>query len=476
MSFPKDFLWGGATAANQVEGGLMEDGRGLANVDLLPFGEQRYAVMAGTRKMLQFEAGYDYPATRGIDMYHRYQTDIALFAEMGFSVYRFSISWTRIFPQGDEAQPNEAGLRFYENMVDTCLSYGITPLITISHFDCPIYLVEKFGGWRNRQMIDAYLRLCEVLFIRFKGKVRYWITFNEINMLLHAPFMAAGLVFDEHENQEQVKYTAAHHELVASALATKLAKSIDNHYQIGCMIAAGENYPNTPNPADIWAAKEIDRESFFFTDVQINGYYSNYALKTLARKGIKLPIIGDDADILRQHTADFLGFSYYSSSVASSDPKINETREGNLFPTLKNPYLAASEWGWQIDPLGFRITMNTLYDRYHIPLFVVENGLGAIDTVEPDGSIDDDYRIIYLAQHIQAMKDAIEQDGLEILGYTTWGCIDLVSASSGEMKKRYGFIYVDSDNHGKGTFERKRKKSFSWYQKVIASHGEDLSN
>lgn len=476
MGLSKDFLWGGATAANQVEGGYNEGNRGLANVDLLPFGSDRDAVMSGEHKSLSFEDGYYYPAQKGIDMYHRFKEDIALFAEMGFKVYRFSIAWTRIFPKGDEAVPNEEGLAFYEAMIDECLKYGIQPLVTICHFDCPIHLVEKFGGWKNRKMIDSYVRYAETLFTRFKGKVRYWITFNEINMLLHAPFMAAGLIFEPREDREQVKYTAAHYELVASAKATAIAKQIDPENKIGCMLAAGDNYPNTPNPTDVLAAKMVDRESFFFTDVQVRGYYPAYALKTLSQQNIQLDLTEEDTKCLAAHTVDYLAFSYYSSSVASGDPKVNELREGNLFPTLKNPYLEASEWGWQIDPVGLRVTMNTLYDRYQCPLFIVENGLGAIDEPNEQGIVTDTYRIDYLSQHIKEMMKAVELDGVELLGYTTWGCIDLISASTGEMKKRYGFIYVDANNQGQGSFDRIKKQSFEWYRQVITTNGECLKN
>lgn len=472
----KNFLWGGATAANQVEGGQDEGNRGMANVDLLPFGPEREKIMSGEHSKLYFEAKNYYPAKKGIDMYHRFKEDIALFAEMGFRVYRFSIAWTRIFSKGDEAAPNEEGLAFYEALIDECLKYDIQPLVTICHFDCPIHLVESFGGWKDRRMIDHYVRYAETLFTRFKGKVHYWITFNEINMLLHAPFMAAGIVFDSNDNQEEVKYRAAHYELVASARATASAKKIDPDNQIGCMLAAGDNYPNTPNPSDVLAAKLLDRENFFFTDVQVRGYYPSYAVNMLEKNNIQLDITEEDRTCLSTYTVDYLTFSYYSSSVASGDPKVNERREGNLFPTLKNPYLEASEWSWQIDPVGLRITMNTLYDRYQCPLFIVENGLGAIDEPDKQGGISDTYRIDYLSQHIREMIRAVEEDGVELLGYTTWGCIDLVSASTGEMKKRYGFIYVDADNQGQGTFNRKKKQSFDWYRKVIATNGTCLKD
>lgn len=473
---PKNFLWGGATAANQCEGGYNEGGRGLANVDVIPYGEDRYAVMAGKMKMLDFDNEHYYPAKESIDMYHRFKEDIALFAEMGFKVFRMSLSWTRIFPMGDEELPNEEGLRFYEEIFKECHKYGIEPLVTITHFDCPIHLIKKYGGWKNRKMIGFYENLCNVIFNRYKGLVTHWLTFNEINMILHLPFMGAGLYEEEGRNFEKDKYQAIHHELVASAIATKIAHEVDKNNKVGCMLAAGSVYPNTCDPKDVWEAYKSEREGYFFIDVQSRGYYPNYALKEMERKGI-MPIMEvHDKDILRENTVDFISLSYYGTGLVSADPEVNKFTEGNAFPTLKNPYLKTSEWGWQIDTLGFRTTLNALYERYEKPLFVVENGLGAVDTVDENGEINDDYRIEYLKEHIEAMGDAIDKDGVEIIGYTTWGCIDLVSASSGEMKKRYGFIYVDKDNDGHGTLERKKKKSFYWYKKVIESNGEDLDN
>lgn len=475
MSFRKDFLWGGATAANQSEGGYNEDGRGVANVDVVPIGEDRYPIITGQMKHLDFDDNHFYPAKEAIDMYHNYKEDIALFAGMGFKSYRFSIAWTRIFPNGDETEPNEAGLKFYDNLIDECLKYGIEPVVTITHFDMPIHLIKEYGGWRNRKVVDFYGNLVTALFNRYKGKVKYWITFNEINMILHAPFMGAGLVFEEGENAEQVKYTAAHHELVASALATKIAHEVDPENMVGCMVAAGQYYPNTPNPVDVRQAQLDNQENYFFIDVQSRGEYPNYALSRLKHEGIEIPFEEGDKELLKEHTVDYITFSYYSSRVSAAQ-KDQEKTGGNIFDSIKNPYLEESEWGWQIDPLGFRITMNELYDRYQKPLFVVENGLGAVDTPDENGYVADDYRIDYLQQHIEAMKDAVEKDGVDVLGYTPWGCIDIVSASTGEMKKRYGFIYVDRDNDGNGTMKRSKKKSFDWYKQVIASNGEDLSS
>ncbi|WP_270269199.1 6-phospho-beta-glucosidase [Enterococcus lactis] len=476
MGFRKDFLWGGATAANQCEGGYDEGGRGLANVDVVPIGKDRFPVITGKKKMFEFDEDHFYPAKIAIDMYHRYKEDIALFAEMGFKTYRMSIAWSRIFPMGDEKEPNEAGLKFYEDVFKECQKHGIEPLVTITHFDCPMHLIKEYGAWRSRELVGFYENLCRVIFNRYKGLVKYWLTFNEINMILHAPFMGAGLYFEEGENEEQIKYQAAHHELVASAIATKIAHEVDPENKVGCMLAAGAYYPYTCNPEDVWASRKSDRENYFFIDVQSRGEYPAYALKEMERNGIHIEMEPGDAALLKEHTVDFISFSYYSSRVSTTDNELLEQTAGNIFASVKNPYLQASEWGWQIDPLGLRITMNDIYDRYQKPLFIVENGLGAVDTPDENGYVEDDYRIDYLTAHIQAMKDAVELDGVDLLGYTTWGCIDLVSAGTGEMKKRYGFIYVDRDNQGNGTLARSKKKSFNWYKKVIDSNGENLSN
>lgn len=475
MGFPKNFLWGGATAANQCEGGYNEGGRGLANVDLMPLGKDRYRVGTGEIRMFDFDENYFYPAQKSIDMYHKYKEDIALFAQMGFKTYRMSIAWTRIFPNGDEEKPNKEGLAFYEDMFKECKKYDIEPLVTINHFDCPMYLIKKYGGWKNRKMIDFYVKFAKALFSKYKGLVKYWLTFNEINMILHFPFVAAGLYFEKGENKKQVMITAVHHELIASALVTKIAHEIDPNNKIGCMMAAGSYYPETCKPEDYWKSICDNRESYMFIDVQSWGYYPNYALKWVEKQGAVIPFENGDKEILLNKTVDFISFSYYSSRVSSENPEKAKQTESNIFASVINPYLKASDWGWQIDPLGLRITMNELYDRYKKPLFIVENGLGAADKIENNGKIIDDYRIEYLKEHIQAMKDAIDEDGVDVMGYTSWGCIDLISNGTGEMKKRYGFIYVDRDNEGNGTLKRIPKKSFYWYKRVIATNGENLS-
>ena len=475
--FPSSFLWGGATAANQCEGAYDADGRGLSSVDTIPAGPDRMKVSRGELEMLECKPGYTYPSHEAIDMYHRYKEDIALFAEMGFKCYRLSIAWTRILPNGDDDTPNESGLAFYESVFRECRKHGIEPLVTIDHFDTPIALIKKYGGWRDRRMIDAFLKYCRVIFTRYKGLVKYWITFNEINMLLHMSFMGAGIVFADGEDKERTKYTAAHHELLASAEAVRLAHEIMPGSMIGCMLAAGQFYPYSCNPADILDGIEKDRDNYFFTDIQARGEYPVWALKRMERAGIADIVTEADAETLKAGTVDYVAFSYYCSRCTTADPEIfaKHRRPGNaVFRAVENPYLKHTEWGWQIDPLGLRITANSLYDRYQKPLFVVENGLGANDTVDADGKIHDAYRIEYLRAHLLALRDAITEDGIPVIGFTAWGCIDLVSASSGEMRKRYGMIYVDKDDSGKGSLKRIRKDSFYWYKGVIESDGASL--
>lgn len=469
----KDFLWGGATAANQCEGGWQEGKRGMALVDVIPYGENRMPVMEGRMDYRELPADSIYPGREAIDLYGHYKEDIALFVEMGFRCYRFSLSWSRIFPTGEETKPNEEGLKFYEALIDELLQYGIEPVVTICHFDIPLNLVDKYGSWRNRKVIDFYLNYCDAVFRYFKGKVRYWITFNEINMLMHLPFMGAGIRFEQGENELAVKYQAAHNELTASAYAVKLAHEINPEYQVGCMLAAGSVYPYSCRPEDVWESMKRDRENYFFIDVQARGEYPAYAKKLLEQKGIQLEMGPWDTRILKEHTVDFISLSYYNSRCVRADGQ-GEASGGNVFASAKNPYLECSQWGWPIDPLGLRITLNALYDRYQKPLFIVENGLGARDEPDENGRIADDYRIDYLKAHILAMMDAADEDGVDLIGYTPWGCVDLISATTGEMSKRYGFIYVDKDDKGNGTWKRVRKKSFFWYREVIEANGENL--
>lgn len=418
-AFPENFLWGGATAANQLEGAYLEGGKGLTTVDLIPTGANRFPIALGNLDSYEPKDGEFYPSHEAIDFYHRYKEDIALFAEMGFKCFRLSVAWARIFPNGDDAEPNEAGLQFYDDVFDELLKYNIEPVVTICHFDVPVHLVETYGGWKNRKMIDFFETYAKTLFNRYKDRVKYWMTFNEINMLLHLPYIGAGIVLQEGENKEQVLYQAAHHELVASALAVKACHEIIPGAQIGCMLAAGMVYPYTSNPDDVWKAMEQDRESFFFIDVQSKGAYPGYTKRFFREHEIVIDMQPEDADILMQNPVDYIGFSYYASRCTSTDPEVlKDSTEGNVFGSVKNPYLQASEWGWTIDPKGLRITCNQLYDRYGKPLFIVENGLGATDVLLDNDTVEDDYRIDYLNRHFAEMAEAI-QDGVELLGYTS---------------------------------------------------------
>lgn len=479
--FPKDFLWGGATAANQFEGGYREDGKGLSTSDVMTGGTHTIP----RRITPKLEEETYYPSHQAIDFYHRYKEDIALFAEMGFKTFRMSINWTRIFPNGDELEPNEEGLKFYENVFKELRKYNIEPLVTISHYEFPFGLTKKYDGkgWAEREVIDCYLRYCKALFIRYKDLVKYWLTFNEINILSRpfGAFMGGGILFDknggtpfEMKDDPQIRFQGLHHQFVASAKAVKIGHEINPNFKIGCMIAYEGLYPYTCNPEDVFAAQNAEEVSnYLCSDVQVRGEYPYFTARYFKDNNIKIDIKPGDLEILKEGTVDYYTFSYYMTNCISAHPEDIEKVGGNMTLGLKNPYLKASEWGWQVDPKGLRTVLNKIYARYQIPLMVVENGFGAVDTIEEDGSINDDYRIDYLRDHIKEMKEAIK-DGVELIGYTTWGCIDLVSAGTGEMKKRYGFIYVDKNNDGTGSLNRYKKKSFYWYKKLIESNGEEL--
>ncbi len=466
MSFPKDFLWGGATAANQIEGAYNVCGRGLSIADIMTVGAKGIK----RRKTEVLEEGVYYPSHKAIDHYHRYKEDIDMFAEMGWKCYRFSMSWSRIFPNGDEEEPNEEGLKFYDDLVNYLISKGIEPLVTISHFETPMGL-KKYGFWAGREVVDFYVRFAETLFTRFKGRVKYWLTFNEINCMSTQPWVCAGIDSED----EQVRSTAAYHQFLASAKAVMLAHKIDPNNKVGMMYCGHFSYPNSPNPSDIIGTMKFNHSMMYYCDVQCRGYYPSFKLKEFERENIRLPEQVGDKEILKQGTVDFVSFSYYLTHVTGEATKDIVKGLNGLDTGYKNPYLKQSEWGWSIDPQGLRYALNLLYDLYQLPVMIVENGLGAVDTIEEDGCIHDVYRIDYLRSHIEEMKKAIEIDGVPVMGYTTWGPIDLIALSTGQMSKRYGFIYVDMDDNGKGSLNRKRKDSFFWYKKVIASNGEDLS-
>ena len=461
------FLWGGATAANQCEGAYREDGKGLSEADIVLAGKKG---VPRERTDGVIEGKY-YPSHKAIDFYHHYKEDIALFGEMGFKCYRMSVAWSRIFPNGDDETPNEKGLEFYDKVFDELLKYQITPVVTISHYEIPYHLIKKYGSWKNRKMIEFYCRFCEVLFKRYKGKVKYWMTFNEINVNMLHPEHALGIEIQPGENRSQIIYQASHHEFVASAKAVQLGHQIDPENQIGMMMLYPTFYAESCDPADQIIRMEEMNRHYAFSDVMVRGFYSENQKLYLERQKVHLEMEPGDEEILKAGKVDYIGFSYYNSNVATGRKDI-ELIDGNMINSVKNPYLQESRWGWSIDPAGLRIALNELYGRYQIPLFVAENGLGAID--EPGETIEDDYRIAYLREHIKAMKDAILLDGVDCFGYTVWGCIDLISVGTGEMSKRYGMIYVDCDDAGQGSMKRSRKKSFSWYKQVIATNGESL--
>lgn len=471
MSFPTNFLWGGATAANQLEGAWNIDGKGDSICD---------HVRSGSRKKARIfddviDSHYYYPSHDGIDFYHHFKEDIALFAEMGFKVFRLSIAWSRIFPQGDEVEPNEAGLQFYDEVFDELAKYDIEPLVTLSHFEMPYGLAKKYGGFRSKKTIECFVHYAETVFARYKDKVHYWITFNEINFgtLSHGKRAVLGILDDSVD--EETCFQALHNVFLASAEAVNIGHQINPTFKIGCMIAYITMYPLTSKPNDVIECQSVNRMiNLFCGDVQVKGKYPYYMENYFHKKNINLVISPKDRDILKRGTVDFYTFSYYMSTcITAAKENTTTTAGGNLFGGVKNPYLETSDWGWQIDPVGLRFTLNEIYDRYQIPIMIVENGLGAEDKVEKSGKIHDSYRIHYLQQHILEMSKAID-DGVNLIGYTPWGCIDLISGSTGEMLKRYGFIYVDKDDDGKGSLKRFKKDSFQWYKKVISTNGKNI--
>lgn len=478
MALRKDFLWGGAVAAHQLEGGWNAGGKGPSVADVMTAGSN------GVERRITdgVLTGENYPNHEAIDFYHRYKEDVALFAELGLNCFRTSIAWTRIFPNGDEEEPNEEGLQFYDDLFDECLKNGIEPVITLSHFELPYHLVTEYGGFKNRKLIDFFVHFAETVMTRYKDKVKYWMTFNEINnqanfMRDFAPFTNSGLKFPEGASdveREEIMYQAAHYELVASAKVVELGHKINPDFQIGCMIAMCPIYPATCKPEDMMAAQVAMQRRYWFADVHVRGHYPNYLKTYFDRKVFKLDITDEDITVLANGCVDYIGFSYYMSFAIKDHDKAPFFDYSEDKDLVRNQFVEASEWGWQIDPLGLRWSMSWFYERYEKPLFIVENGFGAVDELEADGMIHDQYRIDYLSAHIKAMKESVEYDGVDLMGYTPWGFIDLVSAGTGEMKKRYGFIYVDKDNDGNGSLARSKKDSFAWYQKVIATNGEKL--
>ena len=482
MSFPKGFLWGGATSACQLEGAFDEGGRGLATTDMVIYSPKNERIDKGieiTAEQLEYRKAHPeeffFPKRHGNDFYHHYKEDIKLFAEMGFKVFRMSISWPRIYPNGIDEKPNEEGLKFYDDVFDELHKYGIEPLVTLLHYDIPLYLCERYNGFESRETIECFVKYCKTVFERYKGKVKYWLTFNEINITLGSPYCGCGSLMEKSKRDEKnFKYQLTHHQFIASALAVKAAHEIDPSMKVGCMICRLKKYPNSPDPKDVYQTMFEDHLNYFYIDVQVKGEYPYYMDRLFKENDVHIDMEPDDLKILKEGCVDFISISYYMTYVTKYNPIVDLINAGSLIAPLKNPYLKNTDWGWPIDPLGFRTTLNDLYDRYHKPIFIAENGIGCNDVVEEDGSIHDPYRVDFYRAHIEQLQEAIK-DGVDVIGYAMWGPIDIVSNSTSEMSKRYGFIYVDADDYGNGSYERSRKDSFYWYKKVCETNGEDLS-
>lgn len=483
--FPEDFLWGAASAANQVEGGWDEGGKGISvsdcakshfHTDLSDYKKQNEVTLDDIRTAMASSDEHAYPKRHGSDFYHHYKEDIALMADMGLRVFRMSIAWSRIYPHGDDEQPNEAGLQFYDSVFDELQKHNIEPLVTISHYEPPIDLLLKYRGWYSRKTIELFERYVRTIVDRYKNKVKYWITFNEIDSMERHPYTTGGFLKEQFDDLDfhTVIAQAMHHQFVASALAVKICHEMIPGAQVGCMLTKLTYYPYSCKPEDALQAQQEMRRIYAFSDTQVFGEYPAYLLNHWKKDSIEVSMTTEDLLLMKQNPVDFVSFSYYTSSCCAKDPQGLPHAPGNTITAVKNPYLASNDWGWQIDALGLRISLVDLYDRYHKPLFIVENGIGANDLLI-DGKVHDPYRIDYYREHINAMRDAIVEDSVDLIGYTCWSFIDLVSESTKQMSKRYGFIYVDADDHGNGTYNRYKKDSFDWYKKVIATNGEDLS-
>ena len=487
MIFPDGFLWGGATAANQFEGGWNEGGKGWSVDDVcrLTLGSEKGGAISHApvtsasiaEAMAHPEDVTNYPYRHGSDFFHRFREDISLMAEMGFKTYRLSIAWSRIFPHADDPEPNEEGLAFYDEVFDELRAHGIEPLVTMSHYEPPLDLALRYQGWYSREAVVLFERYARTICERYKGKVHFWLTFNEIDSIIRHPYISGALVEDRFagKNFNEVIYQAMHHQFVASALATKAAHEVDSENRVGCMLTKLTYYPYTCKPEDVLKSQQMMRATYAYSDTQVFGEYPSYLLARYRNEGVELAMEPGDLDTMKAHPVDFVSFSYYMSSCAAADTTGLDVTPGNTVLAVKNPYLPESEWGWQTDPMGLRISLVDLYDRYRKPLFIVENGLGARDELVDDGrggkTVHDGYRIDYLRRHVRAMWEAINEDGVDLMGYTTWGCFDLVSAGTRQMSKRYGFVYVDADDYGRGSYGRFRKDSFEWYKGVIAANG-----
>ncbi len=471
-NFPKDFLWGGAIAANQAEGAFDVGGKGLCLADIGQYYSQKPLDKKANLEMSSEEIREAlenkeaiFPKRWGIDFYHTYDSDLELLARLGLKSFRTSINWARIFPNGDDETPSQEGLLYYDNLIDSIIAHGMVPMITISHYEMPLHLSLAYNGWLSRKTISFFLNYCRVLFRRYRKKVRHWILSNQMNLITQESFNHLGIPSDRTENLEEAKYQALHHELLACALAAQLGHSIDSENQIGVMLSGGPAYAATCVPEDVMATMRHNQMELFCSDVLLRGRYPGYALRFFEENHFHISFDPEDEKILANR-ADFLAFSYYYTRICDKESFENHNR------AYRNPSLPANPWGWSIDPVGLRFTLNYYYDRYQCPIYVVENGIGYFDKLEEDGTIHDPYRVDYLKQHISQLREAV-LDGVDVRGYYVWAPIDIVSCSSSEMSKRYGFIYVEQDDLGQGSRRRILKDSYFWFRRLISANGSE---
>ena len=462
-AFPENFLWGASTSAYQVEGASLEDGKGPSCQDVkeIPVGTSDLTVCA--------------------DQYHRYKEDIALMAEMGFKTYRFSVSWSRILPEGTGAI-NPKGIAYYNHIIDECLKYGIEPLVTMFHFDMPASL-DRRGSWSNRESVDWFVNFAKILFENYGDRVKYWLTINEQNMLtLFGPTIGTLTIPKGTENLLKETYQQNHHMLVAQAKVMALCHEMIPNAKIGPAPNISIVYPATCKPKDVLAAQNFNAlRNWLYLDMAVYGRYNDLSWAYLKEHDALPKFSEGDEQILKSGHPDFIGFNYYNSTTCQWSDSFEQIKDSSapldiagMFEGAKNPYLPVTEFNWEIDPDGFRATIREIYSRYHLPMIITENGLGAYDKLTEDGKIHDPYRIDFLRKHIEQMRLAIA-DGCDMMGYCPWSAIDLISTHEG-IVKRYGFIYVDRDEFDLKTLKRYRKDSFYWYKKVIASNGENLSD
>ena len=470
QKFPDNFLWGASSSAFQIEGAWNEDGKGLTVADFNSF--KRSEKQADTKV--------------ASDFYHHWKSDIALMKELGMKVYRFSLSWARIIPDGD-GEVNQKGLDFYRNVIEELVRQGIQPFVTLYHFDLPYALVEKYNGWEDRRCVFAFERYAKVCFEAFGDLVKYWQVINEQNLMIRVNERMNIYETDDWK-ADKMRAQMDYHMFLAHALATKACHELVLDGKIAPAVSSTCTYPLTNKPEDVWSAKMNDAmKTVYCLDMHYYGQYPGYYMRYLDERNIVPEMLPEDKEILSHGRPDYLAVNYYRTLCTSYLPETEEHPKGSrVFRGNEvdfdqygycrdevNENLTRSEYGAAIDPNGLRMVLNDYYARYRLPIIITENGLGVPDELTPDERVHDDYRIDYLRKHIEACRLAIE-DGVEMLGYSPWSFMDLLSSHQG-FRKRYGFVYVNREDHDEKDLQRIKKDSYYWYQKVIQTNGEDLS-